>query len=80
MLVDILPLLMRHTEVTITGNDSMIFDNRSFNTSAGSDFRVGFKNIGKLQVAMSHICDSQEDVSAIWTSNGLCMEMQQIHY
>ena len=37
-----------HTEVTITGNDSMMFDIKSFNASAGSDFKLTFKNIGKL--------------------------------
>ena len=37
-----------HTEVTISGNDSMQFDVKSFNASAGSDFKLTFKNTGKL--------------------------------
>lgn len=44
-----------HTEVTITGNDTMQFDIKSFNASAGSDFKLTFKNTGKLpKIAMGH--------------------------
>ena len=56
-----------HTEVTITGNDSMMFDIKSFNASAGSDFKLTFKNIGKLpKIAMGHnLVILKKDVSAI---------------
>ena len=44
-----------HTEVTISGNDTMQFDIKSFNASAGSDFKLTFKNTGKLpKIAMGH--------------------------
>lgn len=44
-----------HKEVTITGNDTMQFDIKSFNASKGTDFKLTFKNTGKLpKIAMGH--------------------------
>ena len=44
-----------HKEVTITGNDAMQFDIKSFNASKGTDFKLTFKNTGKLpKIAMGH--------------------------
>ena len=56
-----------HTEVTITGNDTMQFDIKSFNATAGSDFKLTFKNTGKLpKIAMGHnLVILKKGVSAI---------------
>ena len=59
MLVGIISALIahgnNHTEVTISGNDTMQFAIKSFNASAGSDFKLPFKNTGKLpKIAMGH--------------------------
>jgi azurin len=56
-----------HTEVTISGNDTMQFDIKSFNASAGSDFKLTFKNVGKLpKIAMGHnLVVLKKGVSAI---------------
>tara|TARA_B100002019_G_scaffold38881_1_gene32588 strand:- start:70 stop:516 length:447 start_codon:yes stop_codon:yes gene_type:complete len=56
-----------HTEVTISGNDTMQFDIKSFNASAGSDFKLTFKNTGKLpKIAMGHnLVVLKKGVSAI---------------
>ena len=44
-----------HKEVTISGNDTMQFDIKSFNASKGTDFKLTFKNTGKLpKIAMGH--------------------------
>lgn len=44
-----------HKEVTISGNDTMQFDIKSFNASKGMDFKLTFKNTGKLpKIAMGH--------------------------
>ena len=43
------------TQKSQFGNDSMQFDVKSFNASAGSDFKLTFKNTGKLpKIAMGH--------------------------
>ena len=71
MLVSIASALLafgsNHTEVTISGNDAMQFDIKSFNASAGSDFKLTFKNIGKLpKIAMGHnLVILKKGVSAI---------------
>ena len=56
-----------HTQVTISGNDTMQFDIKSFNASAGSDFKLTFKNTGKLpKIAMGHnLVVLKKGVSAI---------------
>ena len=56
-----------HTEITITGNDSMMFDVKQFSVSAGTDFKLTFKNIGNLQkIAMGHnLVVLKKDVTAI---------------
>jgi azurin len=44
-----------NTEITITGNDSMMFDIKQFSVSAGTDFKLTFKNVGNLpKIAMGH--------------------------
>lgn len=44
-----------HKEITITGNDSMMFDVKQFSVSAGTDFKLTFKNVGNLpKIAMGH--------------------------
>lgn len=44
-----------HTEITITGNDSMMFDVKQFSATAGTDFKLTFKNVGNLpKIAMGH--------------------------
>ena len=56
-----------HNEVTITGNDSMQFDVKSFDASKGTDFKLTFKNVGKLpKIAMGHnLVVLKKGVSAI---------------
>ena len=56
-----------HNEVTITGNDSMMFDIKSFDASKGTDFKLTFKNVGKLpKIAMGHnLVVLKKGVSAI---------------
>ena len=56
-----------HNEVTITGNDSMMFDVKSFDASKGTDFKLTFKNVGKLpKIAMGHnLVVLKKGVSAI---------------
>ena len=56
-----------HKEVTITGNDTMQFDIKSFNASKGTDFKLTFKNTGKLpKIAMGHnLVILKKGVSAI---------------
>jgi len=56
-----------HTEITITGNDSMMFDVKQFSVSAGTDFKLTFKNIGNLpKIAMGHnLVVLKKDVTAI---------------
>tara|TARA_B110000305_G_C19409386_1_gene624552 strand:+ start:194 stop:640 length:447 start_codon:yes stop_codon:yes gene_type:complete len=56
-----------HTSVTISGNDTMQFDVSSFNASKGTDFKLTFKNTGKLpKVAMGHnLVILKKGVSAI---------------
>tara|TARA_B110000495_G_scaffold187212_1_gene186425 strand:+ start:116 stop:571 length:456 start_codon:yes stop_codon:yes gene_type:complete len=42
-------------EITISGNDTMQFDVKNFNVSAGKQVKITFKNSGKLpKVAMGH--------------------------
>ena len=42
-------------EVTITGNDTMQFDVKNFETKAGSKIKLTLKNIGKVpKIAMGH--------------------------
>ena len=71
MLVGIASALLafgnNHTEVTITGNDTMQFDIKSFNASKGTDFKLTFKNVGKLpKIAMGHnLVILKKGVSAI---------------
>jgi azurin len=71
MLVGIASALLaygnNHTEVTITGNDTMQFDIKSFNASKGTDFKLTFKNIGKIpKIAMGHnLVILKKGVSAI---------------
>ena len=56
-----------HKEITITGNDSMMFDVKSFDASCGTDFKLTFKNVGKLpKIAMGHnLVVLKKGVSAI---------------
>ena len=56
-----------NTEITITGNDSMMFDVKQFSVSAGTDFKLTFKNIGNLpKIAMGHnLVVLKKDVTAI---------------
>ena len=56
-----------HKEVTITGNDTMQFDIKSFNASKGTNFKLTFKNTGKLpKIAMGHnLVILKKGVSAI---------------
>ena len=56
-----------HTQVTITGNDTMQFDIKSFNASRGTNFKLTFKNTGKLpKIAMGHnLVILKKGVSAI---------------
>jgi len=56
-----------HTQVTISGNDTMQFDIKSFNASKGTNFKLTFKNTGKLpKIAMGHnLVILKKGVSAI---------------
>ena len=59
MLVSIASALLafgdNHKQVTISGNDTMQFDVKSFNASKGTNFKLTFKNTGKLpKIAMGH--------------------------
>ena len=71
MLVGIASALLvfggNHKEVTITGNDTMQFDIKSFNASKGTDFKLTFKNVGKIpKIAMGHnLVILKKGVSAI---------------
>lgn len=43
------------TKVTITGNDTMQFDLKTFEAKAGENVELTFKNIGKIpKIAMGH--------------------------
>ncbi len=55
------------TNITITGNDTMQFDIKSFNATAGSEFKLTFRNTGKLpKIAMGHnLVILKKGVSAI---------------
>jgi azurin len=47
--------VIANTEITITGNDSMMFDVKQFSATAGTDFKLTFKNVGNLpKIAMGH--------------------------
>ena len=54
----ITPALITHAEVikiTVTGNDTMQFDLKSFEVKAGETVELTFKNIGKIpKIAMGH--------------------------
>jgi azurin len=71
MLVGIASALLafgdNHTQVTISGNDTMQFDIKSFNASKGTNFKLTFKNTGKLpKIAMGHnLVILKKGVSAI---------------
>ena len=71
MLVSIASALLafgdNHKQVTISGNDTMQFDIKSFNASKGTNFKLTFKNIGKLpKIAMGHnLVILKKGVSAI---------------
>jgi azurin len=71
MLVSIASTLLafgdNHTQVTISGNDTMQFDIKSFNASKGTNFKLTFKNTGKLpKIAMGHnLVILKKGVSAI---------------
>ena len=56
-----------HTQVTISGNDTMQFDIKSFNASKGTNFKLTFKNTGKIpKIAMGHnLVILKKGVSAI---------------
>lgn len=56
-----------HKEVTISGNDQMQFDVKSFNASKGVEFKLTFKNVGKIpKIAMGHnLVILKKGVSAI---------------
>ena len=42
-------------EITISGNDTMQFDVKNFEVTAGNDVKITFKNVGKLpKIAMGH--------------------------
>ena len=42
-------------EITITGNDTMQFDLKTFEVNAGDKVKLTFKNIGKIpKIAMGH--------------------------
>ena len=42
-------------EITISGNDTMQFDVKNFDVTAGSKVKLTFKNVGKLpKIAMGH--------------------------
>ena len=48
-------LYANESTITITGNDSMMFDVKQFSASAGTDFKLTFKNVGNLpKIAMGH--------------------------
>ena len=71
MLVSIASALLafgdNNKQVTITGNDTMQFDIKSFNASKGTNFKLTFKNTGKLpKIAMGHnLVILKKGVSAI---------------
>ena len=54
----ITPAFITHTEVkkiTVTGNDTMKFDLKSFEVKAGETVELTFKNVGKIpKIAMGH--------------------------
>ena len=59
-------------KVTITGNDTMQFDLKSFEVESGQKIELTFKNIGKIpKIAMGHnlvILNKDVDVKAFATS------------
>ena len=58
LLLLITPAVITHAEVkklTVTGNDTMQFDLKSFEVKAGETVELTFKNVGKIpKIAMGH--------------------------
>jgi azurin len=58
LLLLITPAVITHAEVkkiTVTGNDTMQFDLKSFEVKAGDTVELTFKNVGKIpKIAMGH--------------------------
>lgn len=58
LLLLITPAVTTHAEVkkiTVTGNDTMQFDLKSFEVKAGDTVELTFKNVGKIpKIAMGH--------------------------
>jgi len=58
LLLLITPSFIIHAEVkkiTVTGNDTMQFDLKSFEVKAGDTVELTFKNVGKIpKIAMGH--------------------------
>ena len=55
LLTPVLSIFAETKKITITGNDTMQFDLKSFDVKAGEKVELTFKNIGKIpKIAMGH--------------------------
>ena len=55
LLTPFLSIFAETKKITITGNDTMQFDLKSFDVKAGEKVELTFKNIGKIpKIAMGH--------------------------
>ncbi|MEC8043267.1 MAG: plastocyanin/azurin family copper-binding protein [Verrucomicrobiota bacterium] len=55
LLTPVLSIFAETKKITITGNDTMQFDLKSFDVKAGDKVELTFKNIGKIpKIAMGH--------------------------
>lgn len=66
----ITPAFITHAEVkkiTVTGNDTMQFDLKSFEVKTGDTVEITFKNVGKIpKIAMGHnLVVLQKGISAV---------------
>ena len=63
-------------EITITGNDTMQFDLKTFEVNAGDKVELTFKNIGKIpKIAMGHnlvVLKKGNFSNCFWTESNGC--------
>jgi len=82
LLMPALSVIAESKKVTITGNDTMQFDLKSFEVKSGEKVELTFKNVGKIpKIAMGHnlvVLKKRNFCCCFWAkSNGCWSQCKQ---